>query len=1104
MSEFWKDYCYVDAHYEDVDKGVTMPWIRIPARDVKRRIVAKARQNNAFTSIQRYRDATSLLDARRSVSKLSKEEREREAALLPEQQSHYHGLFFDFDFDCEKHKTPRAKGIEIARLETASVISWFTREFDLNPAHIQCWFTGNKGFHIVIRPEVFKVRPHMHLTYIAKNVAVELSEQLKLKTLDLSVYTISRQWRIPNTVNAKSGLYKIELTGDEVGRMTGEQIVALAKEPRTDINEDMFLPNSHIWDDDEYRSISHSAEAVAWWEERYEQYDAYRDMLRLRPRKSIVRPDFIDAYPACIEDIITNGPKDGGPNRNRVTMPLVNFFNDAGFDEDETNRIIGEWTEKFYGEPQFKLRGRLSNARSVVKNIYGGATNFVCRFIRTVNGQGENGRVACVGEANCKWINDPADQEPAELPMIELSEASKGCYINTKIRTSIHVSAVAGRPYGIPIKGKIKCQPDPELKICYRCPNNLEGARGELEFTFSADDRESLSMIGVNDNIRKSTIRTKAGVPVKCYRNEIEVSEYSNLEEIQVTPTIGNRSAYEAAYETDDDEERKKQHQHVVEVAYHMGHGMRPNKKYVIDAMVAVHPKDQRVTFLFDKKRASQDDIDQFKLTQELYRKLKVFQVREGQSIHEKLVEIHRDFTANVHQIGGRFDLSIGVDLCYHSVIGFKLDGMPVNKGWFELLIIGDTSTGKTTLVKRMMNHFNLGELISGENSRRTGLVWASVQAQGQWILHWGKIPQNDRRLLVIDEFSGIPPEEISKMTDLRSEGIAYGGGINASHETQARTRLILITNPRDNRGAMEGFSFGIVAVNNLFNDIADVRRVDLAIAAAKKEVDTEQLNKRWDQVDMPHTYTSDLCRNLVMWAWSREPHQVEWSRDAENAVFKHAKIIGDTYECDIPLAERGDIKLKIARISAAVAARLFSTDQDAKRLYVNKEHVDYAVNFMDQLYRKGSMSYFEYARKFQQNNNFTQTKRNEITSHFDSYGPEDKDIIVCSLLDLDIIGRGTLYDMVNIENDSFRTLWRFLHKEHLIQKHSKGFIKTPAFTSLLKSIDVRSSGYGKGVIDIDTFQTGGEFVAPDEPADDDDIYGDELYEPSEDERKIH
>jgi len=1084
----WKEYGYVDAQFEHSASKKKSKWVRVQVEDVDKKIVAKSQGANCFATIQRFKDATSLLEQSREAKTAKKNghdprEAQRQADFregddLPSDcQMRYHGLFFDFDCDHKKLGITREEAVAISKRDCLRLAEWFHETFDLNEAHLQIWFSGNKGFHLTVRPEVFGIKPHYHLTYIVRSIAFELADALELETLDRSVYTRRRMWRIANTVNPKSGKFKIELYIQELRQWNSEKLLERASEPRVETSNRDPMAWSHLWEAIEYKDIAPDEEAVNWYTERFAAYDAYKDLRNLSPRNPIRTMEEAgtnglegDKYPVCIKDLLDNGPKEGGPNRNRVILPIAGFFSDAGMDKAWTLNRMAEWTETHYPDPR-ELSDRLNNTKSVVESAYRGQTRFSCRFIRSCGGTGEKGRVACVTEKNCHWIKSPEDQEPAQIPFMHLSEASKGCYNGTKIRTAIHVATIAGRPFQLPMAGQFLCEPDPSAKICEKCPNLKAG--GNLKWSFDSEDRDVLNLVNVNDSIKKGTIKSKAGIPQKCYRVSINVEDYGNVEEIQVIPMVDYANAYEMDAGEDDDTIDARGAKHVVRLAYYMGHGIEANKKYLIEPTVFGHPRDQRVCFLFDKAEPAQNDIDQFKMTDDLKDKLKVFQPRINQTVEEKLIEIHRDLTVNVHRIGGRFDLSIGVDLCYHSVIGFRFAGDDVHKGWFELVVIGDTSTGKSTLIQRMMRHFGLGELIAGEQAKRTGLIYASVQVAGQWVLIWGKIPQNDRRLLVIDEFSGIPGEEVSKMTQLRSEGKAQGGGVNAHYETFARARMILLTNPRGNKGSLQGFNYGVQALDQLFDERADLRRVDLAMIMEESDVPKEIVTKRWDKVDLPHIYTADLCRNLVLWAWSRNPHHVEWMEDAESEAVSWADRLGDTYECDLPLAVRTDLKIKIARVATACAARLFSTDDEAKKVIVRKEHVEFAAKFMDRAYRKPAMAFFEYARKFKMDNHFTEEKKANIRHTLESYG-DDRDSIVSALLDVDLITKPLFIDMVNIGDDEFRKLWKFMVGHRLLRKTARGYRKTGAFTKFLKELGVKSSGYS-GELSSD-FETGGNF----------------------------
>lgn len=1075
-----KNYIYVDAHYEHPTTKRRMKWLRMATSEVDRLIVEPANRANCFTSVQRYQEAISLRDQEAASPAGGDKNGEAENASapdqtddLPDQQLHYNGLFFDFDCDCTKLGISENEALSRSLADARTLADWFIQTFDPNPAHVQAWFSGKKGFHLMVRPELFDITPHRHLTYIIKNIAIQLKDELDLQTLDTSVYTNrGRMWRIPNTVHPSTGRFKIELRLHELANWDVPTILKQSRGPRNDTENTEALPNSHLFEFVEYREIRPDPDAMKWWREFVELYEIRHDMKRLRPQKKIERPSGSQKLPACMQDMMDNGPKPTGPNRNRVLLPIVGFFRDAGMDRHEAHKQVKDWTEKFYPE-QSQLRQRLQNGRTVVESAYRGSLRFACRAILGNGGTSADERVACVGYENCPWIQDPADQDPEETPTVHLSDATKGCYMNTVVRTPIHVAAIAGHPFDLPIRGRIECGMNAGDKLCGDCPNGPKGGRGAMGWKFDAEDDLVLELINVNKNQRKGTIKARCKIPKNCFKHKIKVLEHSNLEELQIIPMVD----YAQVYMEDNAKEdaMAKSYRHVVRRAFHLGHNIQANKKYMIEASVFAYPKDQRVCLLFDKAEPAQNDIDQFRMTPERYQNLLAFQRRQGQSVEDKLLDIHRDLMVNVHRIGGRFDLSVAIDLCYHSVIGFTFAQDFIHKGWFELLILGDTASGKSQMTTRLLAHYGLGEVIAGEDSKRTGLVYASIQMQGQWILRWGKIPQNDRRLLVIDEFSGIPQEEVSKMTQLRSEGKARGGGVNSDYETWARTRLILLTNPSKNRGSVAGHNYGILAVRAMFKDDPDLRRVDLAIVAEKDDVESSMINKRWDKISLPHRYTTDLCRNMVLWAWSREPRDVEWCAGAEDEVIVWAERLGDTYECDIPLAERADLRLKIARISAAVAARLFSTDTDARKVLVEVDHVQFAGRFIDRSYRKRAMAYFEYARKYKRDNHFTERKRQLIKDELSSYGDEeDASDLVSILLDVDLITKPTLIDMVNLEPDDLKKLWKFLVGQRLIRRITKGYRKSPAFTKLLHILSATESQYA-GELSPD-FETGGKF----------------------------
>lgn len=111
------------------------------------------------------------------------------------------------------------------------IITRLQSEYDLSPEDLSIYFSGNKGFHIVINLNSFgSPEPNEEMGSIIKSIAVELCGPIKI---DVVIYENHRLMRVENSLHAKSDLYKIQLSYNELFGFSIEEIRALAKVPRT-------------------------------------------------------------------------------------------------------------------------------------------------------------------------------------------------------------------------------------------------------------------------------------------------------------------------------------------------------------------------------------------------------------------------------------------------------------------------------------------------------------------------------------------------------------------------------------------------------------------------------------------------------------------------------------------------------------------------------------------------------------------------------------------------------------------------------------------------------------------------------------------------------
>lgn len=359
-------------------------------------------------------------------------------------------------------------------------------------------------------------------------------------------------------------------------------------------------------------------------------------------------------------------------------------------------------------------------------------------------------------------------------------------------------------------------------------------------------------------------------------------------------------------------------------------------------------------------------------------------------------------------------------------------------------MLFGDTRTGKTETVQQLMRHYRLGEFVTGEASSYAGLVGGLQQVNKRWQITWGKIPLNDRRLVVIDEASGLTQDEIANMSGIRSSGVAEITKIQ-TERALARTRLIWISNPRwgDN---VSSRTYPVEFIPQLIGKAEDISRFDLVVSSASEDVDSKVINSNAPE-DVPHVYTSELCHDLIMWVWSRRPEDVLFSKKARKEIYELSIKMGESYTSEIPLVESADFRVKLARMAAAWAARLFSTD-DGIRLLVKKEHVDAAAQFVDECYTKSSFRYKQFSEARAKENEPLGASRDDVARWL-----QDEPLVLQFLSTYDEFKRQDIEDFCGMTREDSANITRYLSSHRLVRLSRGTLHKTPMFIKLLEEM---------------------------------------------------
>ena len=254
-------------------------------------------------------------------------------------------LYIDLDInDLEKDYDKLRKDILLLIRKLKTV-------FHLKEDNIQIFFSGSKGYHIIIPYEVFGIEPSKDLNDRYKLIVTDLKSYTITKSIDTRIYDSKRLFREPNTINTKTGLYKVYMTIDQVRDFSYNDLIDRAKTP-----QDIVEANK------EYNPKSDEA------------FNAMVNELKERQKKTInhkVARQMLqnkELLP-CVKYILQNGAQKGG--RNNTAMALASALFQRNEDRAYVEQIMDTWNRTKLDEPLPERELELT-VRSAFNNVNDG------------------------------------------------------------------------------------------------------------------------------------------------------------------------------------------------------------------------------------------------------------------------------------------------------------------------------------------------------------------------------------------------------------------------------------------------------------------------------------------------------------------------------------------------------------------------------------------------------------------------------------------------------------------------------------------------------------------------------------------------------------
>jgi hypothetical protein len=259
--------------------------------------------------------------------------------------------FLPIDLDHEE----LAPALEAARLLDKLLVE----EWHIDPAGRQIYFSGAKGFHLLLDCRLFgRVAPSKNLPALfdalRRHLAQELPEPLRA-TVDLSIKDRMRLLRLPNTIHERSKLYKVILTADELHRLDAAQMRDLARRPRS----------LTLTDESGLRSRANVAANPA----ATRLFQRVQRQVKVLTRKPFEyrfqRPPDLQRmhFPCAGAQAIWQSHVEPG-ERNNCAIRLASEARQLGLSEVETTDKLLEWNERN------RIELRAEELRSVAHSAY--------------------------------------------------------------------------------------------------------------------------------------------------------------------------------------------------------------------------------------------------------------------------------------------------------------------------------------------------------------------------------------------------------------------------------------------------------------------------------------------------------------------------------------------------------------------------------------------------------------------------------------------------------------------------------------------------------------------------------------------------------------
>ncbi len=405
---------------------------------------------------------------------------------------------------------------------------------------------------------------------------------------------------------------------------------------------------------------------------------------------------------------------------------------------------------------------------------------------------------------------------------------------------------------------------------------------------------------------------------------------------------------------------------------------IKPNSKAgdklsLIVGKLKKHKTNQPFLLGFDLKY--RNPIEDFKMTDEIKESLKKFRLAPTDHItSDDVFKRMRDMYYGMRLLADQKEvyselLFTSLELTWSSVRKYSSVNLQnkseAKPGVLDILMVGDSGTGKSNTVSRFINTYNTGVVQEMSKVTDTALV-GGANAGNKNKISLGLFPMNDGGLISLEELSGMKTAEardahFKSLLELRSGGTVKITRVADAIDVSATTRLITATNPVNNMDkvvTLDAFRANSYwsAVGLLLSDISSLNRFSFFHFPTKAEQEAAPSTQEiLEACNGELMFEEKDWANKNRWIWSRLEEDVQLTHEMSAYVSeqfkKHVVPLLWTEE-DLGILSEGRSESHLIRIAFAFAASTVSTN-DFKTIILREAHVDAAIEWIKRIYHE-------------------------------------------------------------------------------------------------------------------------------------------------------